>query len=227
VSIDTSTSELYDPNRPWISHEGEDVQKANWLAEFFWPEGRSTKPVFLRGQMYLAIVRAFVFIGAIIATGSNPWVGAAIAFFGLGLLLAMSMISHLRRLTDAAKPVLLAMIISLPFLLGTSLAVLGAASVPAQMALIEAEAAQQAEQAAAPMSTDGAEVTEDASVPPQTAQRRGPEGPVTEQGLLAQAIASGLNIWFLLSIFSALFTFFYVARRPTKEASNAARGIYG
>ena len=113
---------MYDPERPWISGPDDDPSRANWVAEFFNPSGETRQPVFLRGQLLLAIFRLMIVIAALAtAMGGSPFIGAAIAFAGIGILLIMSLINHVRRLHHTGRSPFWALLIALPLMLATAL----------------------------------------------------------------------------------------------------------
>ncbi len=210
-----SVETMYDPDRPWISGPDEDPNRANWFAEFFNPAGETAKPVFLRGQMFLAIARLPIVAGAFAITMGSPWAGAVVAAFGVGLLMIMSIIQHVRRLADAGRPILLALFILAPFLLASASTIMHVQMIPAELeAAAEARAAAQAarEARANAPATEAVEETPEAAPGPR---RRGP--PPTVESKLTGAIHRGILTWFGLSLVSMIFSFVYVARRPRAE----------
>lgn len=212
-----SGQDVYDPKHPWLMGEDEDPRHANWFLEFVNPVGRTAKPVFLRGQLLLAIFRGFFVMFGFMATGASPWVGAFILFFLLFLILILSSISHVRRLNDSGRSPLWVVILFVPMIVASSLAIQQVRTIPQQIEAYKAEQAEFArakEEAAkakeagleAP-ATDADASTEEEQKPPQ---RR---APVTEAGLLGGAVQSGLFIWLILSgVVAAAFSLGFVAR---------------
>ncbi|MAT35884.1 MAG: hypothetical protein CMK06_12225 [Ponticaulis sp.] len=219
---------VYDPEHPWLKDAKDDPSRANWLHEFGDPTGTTRQPVFLRGQMMLALVRGGIFIATMFLVGSNPWLAAGIAFAGLGLVLVASLCQHVRRLNDSGRPAFLAAIIAIPMLLSVGLGVMGLTSVPEK--LEQAQAASGKRPTAPPQSkaaadSEGAATeVEDAAAeaeakPAPRAQRGrgGPPKPVTQESLIAGVIQSSLFIWLITSLATMAFSLFYVSRRSTVE----------
>lgn len=216
-----STEAVYDPQRPWLNGPDEDPKQANWLAEYFNPGGRSSKPVFLRGQILLWIPRLFVVLFVLVASGAAPVPAGSAFFIFMLLLLIPSIIGHIRRLNDSGRSPFWAGIICLPLLVSYSLIIVSMSSIPARVATYEAKVAT--EQAAAEKAgEEGAEASDDAETSKEVAddaedappQRR--ERPVTQSGLLGGAIGMGLNVWMLLSFGTMLFSLLFVARGPRR-----------
>ena len=216
----SSEAVLYDPEHPWFRDELDDPSRANWVSEFTDPTGQTRKPVFLRGQSFLAILRTVIFMAALVVSGSSPWVGAAIGAIGLFLLLMASLVSHVRRLNDSGRSSLLAAIITLPLIVALALGAIGAASAPARL---EAMKAKQEPAKAAASSTVNTSTEEEASAstPAEVDQeqptkkppaRRGPPKPMTIETVLSGVVSSSLMLWLLLSIGTSFFSFLYVAR---------------
>tara|TARA_Y100000052_G_scaffold22253_2_gene22919 strand:+ start:19161 stop:19919 length:759 start_codon:yes stop_codon:yes gene_type:complete len=224
----TDDHSVYDPERPWIADEMDDPSRANWVEEFLVPFGRTRKPIFLRGQMFLALLRIVILPAAIIANFiAGPAIGAAIGFGGLFVLLFASIISHSRRLNDSGRPTLFASLIALPLIIASVLVILGTINAPIALEQMQKQRAAAAAERAATI--DGDETTEGAgndaiaeaenaeavpapTGPPQRG-RRGP--PMTEEMLVKGAVMQSLGAWFLLSLFGMLFSFLYVARGET------------
>lgn len=214
------SNEFYDSQRPWLRDEKDDPSKANWIAEFGFPNGKTRMPVFLRGQMMLAIARTALIIAVLIIAGNSPWLAAFVAFFGFTLLLAGSMIAHVRRLKDAGKPALLAAIIALPLLLGSVSGVLSAKAIPEAVAKAESLKAERSASATTetPAAPDATEIADDAKPKAKTEhQRRGPPSDVTEESMLKSTVSQSVLTFVLLSFLTAIFTFGYVARRPSTD----------
>ena len=228
-----SVETMYDPVRPWISGPDEDPNRANWGAEFFNPAGETAKPVFLRGQMLLAIARLAVLGAAFGILSSAPRVGAAVAAFGIGVPMLMSLVSHIRRLAHAGRPAFLALFIALPFLFASANTVLQLQAIPQQptvaaldtetfRAAVETELtgsdAEEANEADAPEA--------EAPAPRPQMRRRGP--PPTAEQILASTIQGGIVTWLLLSLFTMVYSLVYVARRPRAERVEDRRtSLYG
>lgn len=218
MSAETSP---YDPEHPWIKSRDEDPSQANWLQEFTDPTGTTRPPVFLRGQTMLGILRGFFFLGAFGAIASNPWIGAAVGAGGLFILLMMSLVGHIRRLSDAGKPPLLALVIVFPLAVALTSGVIGIANAPKtleirQAEMEEAKAARNRQTVASTGDTAAeeaeGEASEAAAAPPPQQRRRGPQGPLTIEKVLSGVVSQSLMTWLLLSFLSMIFTLAYVAR---------------
>lgn len=225
----TSAETMYDPSRPWISGPDEDPARANWVAEYFDPTGETAKPVFLRGQMFLAITRLVFLVAAFGIISGAPKFGAALAAIGIGIPMLLSLVSHVRRLAHAGRPAFLALFIVLPFLLASGFTILQVQSIPHQMEQMEQrrEAMRAAMQARlnAPSDAEATEGEAEAPAPRPQMRRRGP--PPTAEQLLADAIQSGILTWLFLSLFTMVYSLIYVARGPKGEAvEQVRRGYY-
>lgn len=230
MSAVENTAGVYDAKHPWISGPHEDPSKANWLNEFFSPFGLTPKPIFLRGQAYLALLRFFIFIAGLIALGANPWVGSGILFFGFVIVLTMSVVSHTRRLNDSARSPVYAIILIVPILLAAGLTVPGLSKIPDQIAASEEAVKKAKEQTLSSKATAETAATDesaeskdadakaDGTTKPKAAQGRGRHGPPkvkTTESLIGGAVAGAAWSCMILSIFTALFTFLFVARGKT------------
>ena len=229
-----SVETMYDPGRPWISGPDEDPNRANWGAEFFNPAGETAKPVFLRGQMLLAIVRLVVVAAAVGITISQPAVGAGVALIGIGGLLILSLIQHMRRLNHAGRSVLWSWLIVLPFLLASVFTILQISLISVisnpetytalQNAALKNDNIQAASTEADEDEAPSVEADDESAV--STRRQGGP--PMPTQMLLFGAVVQGIGTWLLLSFFGFLFTTLYVARRPRAERVEDRRtSLYG
>lgn len=223
----TTNPDVYDPHHPWISGPDEDPSKADWAKEFMDPSGTTKKPVFLRGQSLLGITRLAVIVASLYFSGEtfvsdSPLWGIGIFFLGMTLLLILSMVSHVRRLRDAGKTPLLALIIAIPFILSATLGVLTVMSIPGKVEAYEAKIAGSVNSVP---ETDATEAATDEDGAEEAARRPPPEihreTPITVKNQLAGVVGGSLGIWMLLSFFAMLFTLFYVARRPSIEHTSS------
>lgn len=224
MSYSNSDPVVYDEEHPWFQDERDDPSQANWLSEFLDPTGQTRKTVFLRGQTVLGILRGFVFVAAIGASAGSPWVGAGIGAIGLLILLVLSLVSHVRRLNDAGRSPLLALVIVFPLALALTTGVFSAAGASSKLEQMQAERAA-AQTPAASVASAGdnasepsAEATEDAKEkPPAQAPRRGPPRPLTIESVLSGIVSQVLNTWLLLSLATMCFSLFFVARRKSAD----------
>ena len=234
-----SVETMYDPVRPWISGPDEDPNRANWGAEFFNPAGETAKPVFLRGQMLLAIVRLVVVAAAVGITIGQPAVGAGVALIGIGGLLILSLIQHMRRLNHAGRSVLWSWLIVLPFFLASvftmlQISLISVISNPEtytalQNAALENAAVENDNTQAASTEVDEDQASSvEASDGSAVSTRRQGGPPMPTQMLLFGAVVQGIGTWLILSFFGFLFTTLYVARRPRAERVEEQRtSLYG
>ncbi len=218
VSVET----MYDPDRPWIFGPDEDPNRANWAAEYFDPTGETAKPVFLRGQMFLAIARLAILVAAFGILSGAPRVGAAVAAFGIGVPMLMSLVSHVRRLAHAGRPAFLALFVALPFLLASGFTVVQLQAISQQPAVAELDAETFRAAVEAELTGSDTEEANEADAPEAEApaprpqmRRRGP--PPTAEQILAGTIQGGIVMWLFLSLFSMVYSLVYVARRPQAE----------
>lgn len=214
MTHETTHSDVYDPEHPWIRDARDDPGAANWFAEFLDTAGVTRQPVFLRGQMYLALIRTVILVVAMsMIGGGQPILAAGVAFIGLSLLLSMSLVSHLRRLNDAGRSGLLAVLVAIPLILASVSGMMSVGAIPDRMDQIEAAME-------APVATEGEAGAEAEAAPPPQAGRGGPPKPVTEMSMLGEAVSQSINMWFLLSLFGMCFSFFYVARGKTVDRNS-------
>ncbi|MDF1682186.1 hypothetical protein [Ponticaulis sp.] len=226
-----SVETMYDPDRPWISGPDEDPNRANWAAEYFDPTGETAKPVFLRGQMLLAISRLVLLVVAFGILAGAPKVGAAVAVVGIGIPMLMSLVSHIRRLAHAGRPAFLALFIVLPFLLASGFTLVQIQAISQQPAVAELDAETLRAAVDAELNGSGTEEANEADAPEAEApaprpqmRRRGP--PPTAEQMLAGAIQGGIFMWLFLSLFTMVYSLIYVARRPKGDAVEPVRRGY-
>ena len=228
-----SVETMYDPGRPWISGPDEDPNRANWAAEYFDPTGETAKPVFLRGQMLLAIARLVILVATFGVLSSAPRVGAAVAAFGIGIPMLMSLVSHVRRLAHAGRPAFLALFVALPFLLASLFTVVQIQAISQQPVVAELDAETLRAAVEAELNGSDTEEANEADAPEAEAlaprpqmRRRGP--PPTAEQMLAGTIQGGIVMWLLLSLFTMVYSLVYVARRPRAERVEDRRtSLYG
>ena len=209
----------------------------NWFAEFFAPGGKSSQPIFLRGQTYLIFFRVLVFVVCLVLANMMPAIAIMIWLICMTPQLFMSIVLHIRRLADAGRSALWALIVALPLFLSSLVLVPTVSSVPAEMVKIEAKKADmEAERkerreekkraAAEPEKTEeetseADDETADADKAPEAQNsgrgRRGPPVEVTQSSLLAQALSQSMYMWLLLSFITTLFSFIGVARFKRKD----------
>ena len=130
ISSQTST----DPDRPWTAEEHGSSKQMNWLDTFLNPAGESPKLHFTRAWTILffagvlawpgfGLVNFVVGAAGMDTSGLSAFHGYMIAFV-LGLSSIFSFVIHSRRLNHAGKTSIWAILILVPFALGT-LAFLG------------------------------------------------------------------------------------------------------
>ena len=227
MTHETTHSDVYDPEHPWIRDARDDPGAANWFAEFTLPDGVARQPVFLRGQMYLALLRTVFLLPAIgMLFGGQSVMAAAFAFFGIAITMFPSFVSHCRRLNDAARSGHLALLIVLPLFIASAHAIVSAQAVPGEFTRIEAEKAEAARAAEEAVETEPSEALAEASeaaeeeAEPAAHGRRGPPKPVTQMSLFADKLKISFLIWGIGSLMTMCFSLFYVARGKTVDRNS-------
>lgn len=233
----TSTARLIDPDRPWLRDERDDPRTMNWAATLFNPFGESTKLHFSRawtlmfmGRVLLYIVPSFVIAilsiaGMKTAAFNKPVdlfllaVPASLVPFAVFTVLTefTSFIAHVRRLTEARRPVLLAALVLLPLMLGLAGYLGGAAMGKAQFAAMQQKAAAARAAAENPDSAARPDARPAESRRGGQRGRGGPRGgPPPSEKQIARSAGTGLGLmlWAITSFGVMLWTLLYVARLP-------------
>ncbi|MAP94269.1 MAG: hypothetical protein CMK07_04900 [Ponticaulis sp.] len=230
---DTSSTDNYEPTHSWYRDEHDDPNHANWLWEFSDPTGKTRKPVFLRGQVLLWLVRIFAYfiVVSVLLSGTffplfliapglkviEPQVEmGAIVFFGVfGLATIASLISHIRRLNDSRRSPFWAVFVPLPIIAaGVSFALTVSQPMPEFVGggtpPPVASASPETEDASA-ANAEGEEVATEAqtSSPPR---RLGPPVKMTWDNYVSGAVGGSFWIWLIAGFVVALFSFLFVAR---------------
>lgn len=239
------TSGVIDPERPWIRDERDDPARMKWMQTLFNPLGRSPKLHFTRAWTAMFMGRVLLYIGPSLTAGIAGMAGAGtsglsapvdLLLFSVPALLVpfvlfvlvteyTSFCAHARRLTDAGKPVILAILVLLPLLLG-----LMAYAAGTQMGAAGFRQAQDkaAAAASAPASADGAATADAlaASPPARGGQGGRPDAaPKSErQAALSAGMGFALPIWALGSFAAMLWTLLYVARLPNEGIGRKRTG---
>lgn len=138
----SDTSQALDPKRPWITDERELPSRMNWGRTLLDPTGESPQLHFTRAWTLLFMLQLLIilipFILALILNlaGGN---GKPVGTFGVYatpvvflVTTLMSYVIHSRRLNDAGKPQLLAVIPLVPLILAAGVFVMAAQSQSAQ-----------------------------------------------------------------------------------------------
>jgi len=244
MSTIENTTDLYDPEHPWISGPEEDPTKANWLSEFTNPAGETSKPVFLRGQSLLGIFRYLMLVASFtLASGTLtlfilppfkipgfdglPLVGMILFLVTFILIAAASVVSHVRRLSHAGRSPFWALFITLPVVIALSGGLLMLAGMNMQVGLDPSKAKPKpvAEKTATPEAgkTDDAAVKQaDKPKPAARSRGRGKPQPMTQEKALSNAMFLTFVIWLVPAFFTMLFSLIFVARREdrTKKKLN-------
>jgi uncharacterized membrane protein YhaH (DUF805 family) len=132
-----SDADLIDPKHPWIDDPSDVPGGMNWLESFFDPTGETSRVHFTRGWtalfftrlLFLIFTSALVFI--MMSAGAEdpqafsppPWGFPAL----VTLTAMMSMILHVRRLANARRSPLWALLVLAPVLLGAGAFMTGTA----------------------------------------------------------------------------------------------------
>lgn len=242
-----------DPKRPWIVDEAQLPSRMRWMEAMFNPTGTSPRLHFTRVWtvcffLQVLIVVVPVGVGILMSlAGGNP---SGIQTFGLYaspiVFIAttiVSFIAHTRRLNDARKPSILAVIVLLPLLAGLGLTVAGISEKSAayqklyaertefladpeawrQSHLDDRKAAQAKRTAAREAAANGGEATEN-----KGAAKRGRGGPAHDKGpradrplppqldfVLKPNVGHIQMILIIANIFIVMWSLFWVARVPS------------
>lgn len=239
------TSGVIDPERPWIRDERDDPARMNWAQTFFNPMGRTSKLHFTRAWTVMFMGRVLLYLVPSMTIGIAGMAGAStevfntpvnLLLFSVPALLApfavfllvteyTSFCAHARRLTDAGKPVFLAILVILPLMLGLVAYAAGTQLGAAGFRQAQEKAAAAASAPAEP--EDG----EEAAAPAESAPQRGGQGgrpdaaPKSErEAALAAGMGMALPIWALGSFAAMLWTLFFVARLPNEGVGRKRTG---
>lgn len=222
-----------DPNRPWITDPRDAPANMNWVETLTNPSGATSRVHFTRAWTGLFFLRLIYFFGTAALAAVFAAAGASFSLPNwvwplLVIVTAfLSLILHLRRLTDAGRSPLWASLVLLPIIVGSAGFVGGSAMGGAQYdqlvaqreaRMIEASAPDEPE-GAAPTTADGdaEEGAEDGEG--ERGERRGPEVDVTEVSQRQHAIATGLGLaqtaWAPFAFAVMLWSLLWVGRLPT------------
>ena len=235
-----------DPHRPWIKDKRDNPHEMKWLQVFFNPLGPSPKLHFTRawtfmflGRVLLLVVPVFTVLIATLAGADLaiawkpikalvlPVPALLVPFFLFTLVTELtSWVAHVRRLHEAHRSPLLAMIVLIPLILG-----LIAFSLGAQGGIKQYE---QMHSPAAATQTDDAAGDTEAAKPAKKAQpqqHRRPGPPLSERDMAASVgLSLAMPVWAASSFFVMLWTLLYVARMPNggvgrfRTGSDVAQG---
>ena len=229
-------AEPIDHHRPWIRDERDDPARMDWLQTLFNPFGMTSKLHFSRAWTFMFMGRILLFIVPVFSVSIATMAGADLAvawkplsffplpipallvpFFVFTIVTALtSWVAHMRRLADANRSTLQAMIVLIPLILGlvgfAGGVTKGVTDYEAQKAQAAKAAIEKEEGAAA----DAAPVAvkADAKSQPAPAQhRRGPP-PTMRQMALGGGIGLATLLWALAGLPVMLWTLLHVARLP-------------
>lgn len=123
-----SDADLIDTKHPWIDDPEDSPARMKWLESFFDPTGETSRVHFTRGWTALFFARLLFFIGTAAfvfimmsagaknpqSFGAPPW-----AFPALVVITAlMSLVLHVRRLTNAKRSPLWSVLVMVPVIIG-------------------------------------------------------------------------------------------------------------
>lgn len=232
-------AEPIDHHRPWIRDERDDPARMDWLQTLFNPFGMTSKLHFSRAWTFMFMGRILLFIVPVfsvsIASMAGADLGAAwkplgffplpipallVPFFVFTIVTALtSWVAHMRRLADANRSTLQAMIVLIPLILGlvgfAGGVMMGVTGYEAQKAQSAPAAVEKKEEGSA--AADAAPVTEaKAEAKPKPAQARGRRGPQPTMKQMALGGGMGLAtlLWALAGLPVMLWTLLHVARLP-------------
>ncbi len=236
MSAVENTAGVYDAKHPWISGPHEDPSKANWLDEFFSPFGLTPKPIFLRGQALLWIVRYFVLaISFTMASGvlthflplvptyDFPGFDGFPLFALIGMILAfltitgVSVVSHVRRLNDSGRSPLWVMMIIWPTAVSILVGLIVLMGMNQQIGAKPATPTVVEKKVEAPkdeVSTETAAKSEDAKPAARPGRQRKPQ-PVTRESALQTSMGVIAGLWLFLSFWMMFVSLAFVARGKT------------
>lgn len=239
--MDYTAGEI-DPRRPWIRDPRDAPASMNWVQVLFNPLGRSGKVHFTRAWTFMFMGRLLLYLvpslivalaglaGVRTAAANIPvdlivlTVPALLVPFALFTLLTdlTSFIAHVRRLADAGRSTLLAVLVLVPLLAGMCVYMLGTGMGAAQYRMLHSAA-----ETSSPAEEEGQEgragrepgASSGASAP---GERRGRGGQrmqkMKEMSERQMAVSTGMSmalpVWGLLSFFVMLWTLLFVARLP-------------
>lgn len=258
MSEASNNIDALDPQRPWITDARQLPSQMNWLDSMFNPVGRSPKLHFTRvwticffWQFLIVVVPFGVGIVASLA-GGDPKPIQAFGVYASPIVFIMttiiSYVAHARRLNDAGKPSIYAIIILLPLLAGMALSFMGIQKSAAEYdklyderaiylenpeawraeQLAKRQAAQTAAESARAEAEQGADAGEGEAKPQRAGPRRGAGGPRADQPLPSQLeyiIKPNVGIIQLVlvgfNIFLVIWSLLWVARVPDFGKSEA------
>ncbi|MFN7054193.1 DUF805 domain-containing protein [Hyphomonas sp.] len=253
--MDTSTTAI-DPERPWIRDVRDNPSDMNWAQTLFNPFGRTSKLHFTRAWTAMFMGRVLLYLVPSLIVGIAGMAGVRTAglnepvsllLFSVPMLLApfavyvivteyTSFCAHVRRLTDAGRPVWLAIIVILPMLLG-----LLAYAAGTQMGAAGFRAAQEkaaAARQAPPPKPETEEETEEeageaAAAPAASSKgggnggRGGPPRPMPKserEAAMGAGMGFAMPVWGLASFIAMLWTLLYVSRLPNEGVGRIRTG---
>jgi uncharacterized membrane protein YhaH (DUF805 family) len=249
-----------DPQRPWLRDRRDDPSDMNWAQTLFNPFGRTGKLHFTRAwtAMFLGRVMLYLLPSSIVGIAGMAGVPTAglnvpvsLLLFSVPMLLApfavyvivteyTSFCAHVRRLTDAGRPVWLAGIVILPMLLGLVAYAAGTQAGAAGFRAAQAKAAA-AREAPSPAGAQAAAgetagaVPEAAPARPATSRgggngnrgRGGPPRPLPKserEAAMGAGMTFAMPVWALASLIVMLWTLLYVARLPNEGVGRIRTG---
>ena len=233
------TTPSIDPHRPWLRDERDDPSRMDWVQTLFNPFGKTYKLHFSRAWSFMFLARVVLFVlplaaflmvsiaGVNVSSWSQPVaalflpVPAMLVPFFLFTLVTefTSFVAHVRRLSEANRSALWAIIILVPLMLATAGFVAGATGGVQEYRAAQAKAATETPaEGTGPVAGNDApetEASQPADAPQGRGGRRGEQGPTTE---LEAAMQGGMMLmavtWAIPSLFVMLWTLLYVARLP-------------
>lgn len=220
-------AQVIDHHRPWIRDERDDPAEMNWVQTLFNPFGRTSKLHFSRAWTFMFMGRVLLFIVPVFVSGVVSMAGVdtsaawkpvealilpipalLVAFFVFTIVTEFtSWIAHIRRLADAHRSTLKAMIVLIPLILALGGFTAGAMGGIQQFRAKQAEVAQAAD-------GEAAGTSETAAPQPQArGGRRGPP-PTERQVAIGGGMGLAMPIWAVSSFFVMLWSLLHVARLP-------------
>lgn len=228
-----------DPGRPWIDDPRDAPAAMRWGPSFLNPLGKTTRLHFTRGWTAVFMVRLAAFtippvmLSLLVAAGANDAAALVPPLWTVHLVILvtalMSAALHLRRLADARRSPLWAVLVLVPVMFG-ALGFIGGTvhGSAAYQKAVEAQAAPP--EARITQTGERNQATQEARRGARGEGRRGRQGEpldVTEVSARSHALQSGLNaalaVWALPSFLVMLWTLLWVARLPNGGGTIASR----
>ncbi len=149
MSDAATTPNALDPARPWITDERQLPSRMSWIGAMFNPAGTSPQLHFTRVWticffLQLLFVVVPVFMGMVMGlAGGDASAVTTFGFYASPIIFIVttliSYVNHARRLNDARKPSILAILVLLPLIAGLAISFMGIVAKSAEYDALYAE----------------------------------------------------------------------------------------